>query len=459
MPDVVSASSASKRIWLVSAVTAVMLAGPTSPSEAQVVIPERPIIWAPPWNALHVFDPTLLPLLSDPTTREPVAPEDTPVKGRQWPEYQPPGIRAGTWMFDPSVSAGGLYDSNVFSSNTEKQSDLAATLGASLHARTLWERHGIDLRASTLSTIYREHAGLNQTDASLNGQAHFDIDHATTLLSGFQAAYLHAPVGSLISPAGAVEPTPFSLLSGDLTLRHEFGRLTGSAGASVDSYDFGSTVAQNGRPISKDSSDGQIYQAHGRIDYAFSEKLSLFTAASGNTRRLRGVPGLSFNSDGYRALAGFDVELTPLVKAELAGGYMDQRFEAASFGTLKGPTYRAMLTWSPSRQLDVYFNAEQLVTTPGDISVTAIVANAAQLGFDYEIRRNVTLSAAATYEKDNFKTEVRNDTVYGVDVQLIYRLTNMSSISLRYNHIRRDSSQPQFDFDKDLIGIKATAQF
>lgn len=448
---------AGKCFWLGPAFILVVLVASTAHSDAQT-IPERPQFWIPPWNALHIFDPTPLPLLSDLATRE-LAPEDTPVKSRQWPEYKSPGIRAGAWMFDPAVTAGALYDSNVFSSSTNKEADLASRLGASLHAQSLWERHGLALDFSTLSTIYREHSGLNQTDASLKGQGHFDIDHATSLLTAFEASYLHEAVGSLTSPVNAVEPTPYSLLSGDLTLRHEFGRFTGSVGTRIDSYDFGSTVAQNGSTISQDSRDGQIYRAQGRLDYAFSEKSAFFTALEGNARRLRGAPEQSFNSDGYRALAGFDVELTHLIKAEFAGGYMNQRFEAAAIGTIQGPTYRAMLTWSPSRRLDIYFNAEQIIGTASDTSLTTLLADVAQLGFDYELRRNVIISTAAAYERDRFQGQPRDDNVYVVDAQLKYLLNNITSVSLRYQFQRRNSNQSEFSFDKHLIGLTAKAQF
>ena len=197
----------------------------------------------PPWNAQHVFEPAPLPQLTDLDTRKDVAPEDTPVKNRQHPEYTPPGIRGGAWMFNPWVLAGTFYSSNVFASPSNPQSDIAANLGAGLRAHTLWERHGIDIQLSTDSLLYARHPGLDQTDVTLAGLGHYDIDHSTQLLGFFKAAYLHEEVGALTSPTGAVKPTPYSLISGDLTLRKEFGRVTTAVGASVDSYNFGSTVA------------------------------------------------------------------------------------------------------------------------------------------------------------------------------------------------------------------------
>ena len=326
-----------------------------------------------------------MPNLPDPDSREEVPPEDTPVKNRQQPGYEPVGIRAGSWMFSPALISGGFYDSNVFSSNTARRSDLAAVFEPSLRARTLWERHGIDLKLDAQSTLYSQNPGLDQTNASLKGNAWFDIAHDLTVLTNFQVAHLNEGVGTLSSPANAVQPTPYNLLSGDVSLRKEFNRLTTSIGVRTDSYEFGTTRAQDGTIINQSSRDGQIYSVHGRADYAFSSMFGWFTAAEGNERDIRGTPGHSLDSQGYRALSGLTVELTNLISAEFGAGYVQQRFVDPTIGTIDGPTYRARLTWRPTRLLDVHFKAEQLVTETADTSSVGVLANAVQLGVDYEL--------------------------------------------------------------------------
>lgn len=413
----------------------------------------------PPWSAQHVFDPAALPQLTDPDTRDDVAPEDTPVRTRVHPEYAPLGIRMGDWMFVPSASAGSFYDSNVFSTPDNRQSDVGAQLGAELRARSLWERHGINLDLATRSTVYGRFSGLNETNALFTGTGHFDIDKSAQLLGAVRGGYLHEEVGSLTSPAGAVEPTPFGFGSGELTLRKQFGRVTTSTGASIDSYSFGSTRAQNGSVISQDARDGQIYTTYGRADYAFSEKSAIFGVVESNWRELRGTPTQSLSSNGYRALAGFDVELTHLITGEIAGGYLHQHFFDASIGTIEGPTYRAMLTWSPSRLFDVRFSAEQLVTVVSDTTSTGVLASALQTGFDYEFRPNITLSTNATYERDRFQGQPREDDVYALDAKLNYALNNITSVSLLYRFTRRDSNIAADSFDKHQVFINATAHF
>lgn len=414
---------------------------------------------AAPWNAQRIFEPSTLPDMTDPDSREEVPPEDMPVKQRQQPGYEPVGIRAGSWMFNPSLTSGGFYDSNVFSSNTEKRSDVAAVFEPTLRAHTLWDRHGIDLKLDTQSTVYNQNSSLNQNNASLKGNAWIDITRDFAVLANFQIAHLNEGVGTLSAPSNAISPTPYNLFSGDVTLRKQFNRVTTSIGFGTDSYDFGSTRAQDGSVINQDGRDGQLYTLHSRIDYAFSSTLGWFSGVEANQRDIRGVPGHTLDSQGYRALTGITIGLSNLVTGEFGAGYVQQRFDDPTIGTIEGPSYRARLTWRPTRLLDVHFNAEQLVTQTSDTSATGVLANAMQLGLDYELRRNVIVSFAGGYETDNFFGEPRKDHVTTADARVKYLLNRFSSISAYYRYTARDSDIAAFSYDKNLVGLNVTAQF
>jgi hypothetical protein len=443
---------------IVPAPAAAIVLGLVSPANAQIV-PSPYAEVAAPWNAQRVFESSPLPNLSDQDAREEVLPEDTPVKNRQQPGYEPVGIRSGSWLFSPALISGGFFDSNVFSSNTNKRSDIAAVFEPSLRANTLWDRHGIDLRLDAQSTVYNQNPGLDQTNASLKGNAWFDIAHDMAVLTNFQAAHLNEAVGSLVSPANAVQPTPYDLLSGDVSLRKEFNRLTTSIGFRTDSYTYGSTRAQNGTIIDQSSRDGQIYSVHSRIDYAFSQTLGWFTSVEGNERNIRGTPGQTLDSQGFRALSGVRVDFTNLITGEFGAGYEQQRFVDPTIGTIEGPTYRARLTWRPTRLLDVHLNAEQLVTETADTSSVGVLADAVQLGADYELRRNVILSVNGGYETDQFFGQVRKDKVITTDSRIKYLLSRFGSVSLYHQYTNRNSDIPTFSYDKHQVGINVTAQF
>jgi hypothetical protein len=436
---------------------AVVLAAVCS-AQAQVV-PMEVLPVAPPWSAQQLFEPSWLPDLTSPDLRPVIAPEDLPVRQRVQPGYEPIGFRAGSWMLNPLITGGALFDSNVFSAPSGAQSDLAAVAQATMRAHTLWAQHGLDLQANVQSFAYMNNPGLDQTNASLRGTGWLDLRHDAQILTAFQISHLNEGVGTLSSPTGAVKPTPYDLMSGDVTYRQEFNRLAAAFGARIDSYSYGTTEAQNGSVINQDNRDGQIYRLHGRVDYTLSPKLGVFTAAEGNTRDLRGTPANPLDSSGYRLLAGTNIELTHLITGEFAAGYTSQRFTDVTVGTIAGATYRALVAWHPTRLLDVTFKAEQVVTESSDTTSTGVRADAVQLGVDYELRRNVIFSAVAAYELENFFNQVRTDRVTTVGSQLKYILSRYGYISLEHRFVRRDSSIPTDSFDKNQVMFNVTAQF
>lgn len=447
-----------RRPHLLPWTAAVVALGAATRAEAQT-IPTTTLETAAPWNAQRVFEPSALPTLSDRENTEIPAPEDTPVKTRQQPGYEPVGIRSGSWMFNPAIAWGTVYDSNVFASNTEKRGDIAAVIEPSLRAHTLWERHGLDLKLDAQSVAYKDTSSLDQNNISLKGAGWFDIARDTVLLGNVQVAHLNEGVGSLSSPSNAVTPTPYNLYAGDLTVRKEWNRLAASFGGRVESYDFQSARAQDGSVINQDSRDGQIYTLHSRVDYAFSPVLGWFGGVEGNTRSIRGTPTQTLDSNGYRALTGVTVGLGHLIRGEFGAGYVEQRFDNPLIGTIAGPAYRARLTWSPTRLLDIHVKAEQLVTQTSDTSATGVLANAVQAGADYEFRRNIILSVMGSYETDHFYGQMRRDHVISTNASVKYLMNRFAAISIYHRYTDRQSDTPIFSYDKHQVGLNVTSQF
>ena len=454
-----AARTAKRRGWGATwGVAAISFVGASSSVFAQAITPLTPAA-TPPWNAETVFEPVPYAQLWSRYPGEKVNPEDTPVRTRQWPGYEPVGIRYHSWMFYPSLSVGGLYDSNVFASNKRKKADIAAVVQPSLRVTSLWDRHQVTFDTYVRSEQYNRYSSLDQTDASARMKGRIDLRHNSAIIYNLRAAYLHEAVGSLSSPLGAIEPTPYSYTREDVSYWQPFNRLSASFGLRNENYDYGSTRAKNGSIINQDARDGSIYAAHGRVDYAFSANLGMFTALEGNVRDLRGSPSGSLSSQGYRSLTGLNFGLTRLISGEIGAGYTSQRFENPTIGTVNGPAFRAILTWSPTRSLDIKGKAEEITTEAVDTIASAVRARAAMLGVDYEFRRNITLSMFASYENDKFFGEDRRDNVYSAGASLQYLLNRYSSAALRYKYQNRKSNLSSATYDKHEIGLDVTAHF
>ena len=96
---------------------------------------------------------------------------------RRWPGYKERGIRSGSWMFYPSITAGALYDSNVFSTQSDHKSDVAAVENPSLRVTSLSERNPVTFDAYIKSRQYSQYSDLDQTDASVRAKGRVDITH------------------------------------------------------------------------------------------------------------------------------------------------------------------------------------------------------------------------------------------------------------------------------------------
>lgn len=436
----------------------IFVASASSSAFSQAISPLTPPA-LPPWNAETVFEPVPYAQFWSRYPGEKIEPEDTPVMTRQWPGYEPKGIRAHSWMFYPSFSVGGLYDSNVFASNSDKKSDIAAVVSPSLRIASLWDKHQLTFDGYVKSERYSHYASLDQTDASARLKGRIDLRHDSAILYNFQAAYLHEAVGSLSSPLGAVEPTPYTRIHENVTYWHQFKRLSVSFGIRNDNYRFGSTRAQDGSTINQDSRDGSVYAGHSRIDYAFTGNLGMFTAFEANIRDFRGSPTGSLSSRGYRSLAGFNFNLTHLISGEIGAGYTSQRFDNPTIGTVTDPAFRAMLKWSPTRAIDVTAKAEEITTEAVETVASAVRAQSVMLGVDYAFRRNVVLSAGGAYENDKFVGQDRQDNVYSATASVQYLLNHYSSVGLRYRYVNRDSSLSTAIYDKHEIALDVTAHF
>jgi hypothetical protein len=99
------------------------------------------------------------------------------------------------------------------------------------------------------------------------------------------------------------------------------------------------------------------------------------------------------------------------------------------------------------------------VTETSETGSTGVIANAVQLGLDYELLRNVVVSVAGGYEKDRFVGQVRRDNVISADSNVKYLMNRFASVSVFHRYLKRDSDIPIFSFDKHQVGINVTAQF
>src|SRR5579872_4946533 len=227
--------------------TALLLVGLATPAAAQNI--QLPV---PSWpgNAL------------EPAALEPRA--DTPFN-RPRPDYDPLGVRVGSFLVFPSIAASGTYDSNVFATSSGAQSDFFFSERPALSVKSDWNQHAVSIN---LNGDFHQYTKLSSENVN-NGEAElvgrYDISVGEYFLIDALYELTHEDRTSPDAAFGK-NPTEYHVSAVDLGYVRQPGRLGFRLDSTITSYDYNNTTSSSGATIVQDFRD--------RIEFVIAPKLT-----------------------------------------------------------------------------------------------------------------------------------------------------------------------------------------
>src|SRR5258708_24184918 len=76
------------------------------------------------------------------------------VTTRPRPDYDPLGIRLGSFLLFPQFGLQESFDSNIFATQNAAKGDFITSLDPSLDLRSNWNNHALNFHADSHSTLY-----------------------------------------------------------------------------------------------------------------------------------------------------------------------------------------------------------------------------------------------------------------------------------------------------------------
>ena len=176
------------------------------------------------------------------------------------------------------------------------------------------------------------------------------------------------------------------------------------------------------------------------------------------------MPSIHFDSHGYRAVGGFASPQVGLFQGEVYGGYQEERYDNAVFGTYGGAVYGGKLAYFPTR----YWTIKAIVDRT--ISVSAIAPGAAfafggvpviivggvavpalgtpmqvthtALETDWGLWRAVSVSGRFGYDHADYLNSTRVDDAWYAGIRLDKNIWQGLGVSLDYQYTRLNSNVP-----------------
>ena len=97
------------------------------------------------------------------------------VQDRPRPDYDPLGIRAGSFLSSPPLTLSGLYDSNVFATKHDTDSDVAGLVSPQLDVKSNWSRNALNFSAGATGAAYANYSSNDYIDAFASTSGRLDV--------------------------------------------------------------------------------------------------------------------------------------------------------------------------------------------------------------------------------------------------------------------------------------------
>lgn len=382
------------------------------------------------------------------------------VQDRARPEFDPLGLRAGSFFIYPEITLGALYDSNVFAEDDDAESDVALTLEPNVLVKSNFSRHLLELVAGAELTRYADNDELDYEDYFARGRGRLDITRDDSLTGALGISRLHEDPSDPDFGRENGEVTEFYRGEADLAYRHDFARLYTVLGGSLTRLDFEDTGG-----INQDDRDRNQYQARTRVGYEISPRLSAFGQGSYDVRRYDETPdsrGVDRDSEGVSFRAGAEIDFTTILFGEIGAGYNYRWYDDEALDNVGGFGYDAALTWNftPLTTIILEGSGEVVETTvnfEGD-EATANLRKSVTLDVWHELLRNVLLNATAGYVRDDFDGTDRTDNTFLAGAGVRYLLNRNLAVDGTYRFTTRDSDASEAEYDRSVVRVGVTAR-
>jgi hypothetical protein len=371
---------------------------------------------------------------------------------RPRPDYDPNGLRVGSFLFYPELSVQSAYDSNVFAEDSHTHDDVIFTATPAFRVESDWNLHMLGAEGFVTGEKHVKETDEDAIEGNGTLFGRLDITSDDTLFGS--ASYSH-----LVDPRSDpnnqnADRTEYSLWTARTGYVHEFARINVRFDGQAQRYDY-TDSADNDR-------DRNQFTIGTRVTYALSPRISPFVEIGFQDQNFDASvddSGVDRDAQRYSAAVGARVLITDLLLGELAVGVGHTVFEDDTLDDVTSPRVAGLLTWNITELTSIILRARmtQDPTTQAGASTEVILAASARV--EHELLRNLLVFGQAGYENDDFEGTNRTDNSYLAGIGAEYLLNRNFSFFGEYDFELRDSNIPGDDFLDNVVLVGARVQY
>ncbi len=391
-----------------------------------------------------------------------VGPEGDTVFNRPRPDYDPLGIRMGSFLVYPGIGLSETYDSNVFAipgppNSPRVRDDWYTTLTPAMSVTSDWSRHAVSASIQGETKHYASLTSENVNNFTSDAQGRYDIGTNEYML--LQGIYWlqHEDRDSPDAPGVARNPIEYHVTGANFA----YYRMPSRIGIRVDgvltSYSFNNgTDSTTGQTINQRFRDRIEYVLAPRLTYEIQPGYNAFVRVIGDERDYNSQePGagpngenVRRNSHGWEADAGGAIAITSLLSSELYIGYQEEDYENPLLQSVTGVAFGGNLLWNVTPLDTIRGQFSQAIAETTLQGASSSVESSVSITAEHELLRNVLVLGSLGYTRDDYQGVTRTDNTYGANVGARYLLNRNWKATADVTYSKRDSTDPTANYDR-----------
>ncbi|MES2712404.1 MAG: outer membrane beta-barrel protein [Pseudomonadota bacterium] len=377
------------------------------------------------------------------------------VTNRSRPEFDPLGVRLGSFRLDARGETGVGYDDNLFGTERNTRSSPVFANSALATLQSQWTTHALGLSATIDDVRYTDQSRLDTTAWSVGGVGRYDIDAASNVELRLSQRRSFLSVQTIdLQRAGVTEPLPFDEQIGRVTASTRFNRLSVSGFGQVRhvAFDGADGLALNDQTLGVDY---YSYSAGTTLAYLLSPGRSATLTLRAEEIDGEGARGRFIDSTTLDALVGFVYDFDGIYQASIGVGWARREYRDSSRRTIEGLGIDARLVYLPSQLTTVTLAVRRGVDDSVRSGGEGFLRTLGSVRVDHELQRNIIIGAGVSVERREYSnpSQRATDGIIGASAQwLINR--NLSLIATYQYVTRFDTSNGVQEYDQNLAFLR-----
>ncbi len=361
---------------------------------------------------------------------------------RARPDYDPQGVRMGTFVAIARIPVTEIYDDNIYATDTNRKADTVTEIQPQLDIQSQWQRHSFGLSVQGDLAYHASATTEDYQNVTARQKARIDIGPLDYLSEDVYYHKYQESRTSVDDPRG-VTPSKIDEKGANLEFHHRTGAITATVRGTIADSTFHDTYRADNTVINNHDRDRTWGTASVELGLDTGGAIRPFIQVNGmkvNYKQPVDDFGLNRDSKGYAINGGIVFPVTALIQGRIFGGYIARLFKDPVLPDVHDIGYGADLVWSPSKTTSVTINALRTTEETTLDQSSAAATSSITVTLDHELAPNLLLRAQGQYERAHYVGITRTDQFWDGRIDLSYLMNRHMRASLGYEYSKRNAS-------------------